>query len=510
MKNKSKYILETIRLSEIYDNSATVDARLVGVSDKTITLIRRKAKKLGLTYQKAKEMGYKKLGQFFDSKRRRNKAMVMPDWHAVHQSLQSHKHATLVQLHHEYKLQYGECAYAYSQFTHLYREFARKVDISMRQTHHPGQSTFIDFAGKTIKFFDELTGKKKQAYIFVGVLGCSQYTFAWACPGQTSLDWIEGCNQMFQFFGGVSESLVPDNPKAVVTKSGKSLVLNSMFQDMAEHYGIAVHPARVKKPQDKSLAELGVLFVTRWITAPLSRRKYFSIDEINQDIPELLAHLNERKFRRMPGSRKSRFIEMDKPVLNMCPSKPYRRLRWVSEQKVDSTYHIYIEGHAYSLPFRYAHERVGAWIGHKTIEFIHDGLRIAIHKRSFVDGGCTTNPRHRPPSHAAYASRTRKHYLEWARSIGEFSTVAIEAQFKQRPEHSVIALKACENLKDLAKKYDEIRFENACERAKKEAALTVKSIGSILRRKLDMYESDEFLPIYNQSHENIRGAGYFQ
>lgn len=510
MKNKSKYILEIIRLAEQQQNSASADARLSGVTDKTVARIRDKTKKLGLTYKDAKALGYKKLRQVFSTKYQRNKGVVMPVWSLVHKALQAHKHATLIQLHHEYKLLHGANAYGYSQFTHYYRSFIEKIDISMRQTHHPGEQVFIDFAGKTILYFDERLNEKKKAFLFVGVLGCSQYTFAWACPGQTTQDWVEGCNQLFKFLNGVPESIVPDNPKAVVTKPGKDLVLNATFQDMAEYYGITVIPARVRKPKDKSLAELGVLFVTRWITAPLSRRKYFSIDEINNDIPELLTHLNERKFRRLPGTRKSRFIEMDKPVLKPRPGKLYERLKWISEQKVDPNYHLYVDGHSYSVPSKFARERVGAWIGEKTIEFMHDGLRVAVHTRSFVKGGCTTNPLHRPPSHAAYASKTKSYYLDWAKKIGEYAELAVLEQFKGKPKYSTTALKACSNLKKLARCHDASRFEKACERAKNEAALTVKSISSILRRKLDLYDSEEFSPIFIQNHENVRGASYFQ
>ncbi|NVJ65361.1 MAG: IS21 family transposase [Gammaproteobacteria bacterium] len=509
MKKKSDYVLEIIRLDEFSDNSAVFDAGLVGVTDKTVAAIRRKKKELGLNYADAKAMGLKKLGLLFDAKRRRKKDKVMPDWTLVHKAMQMHKHATLIQLHHEYKLMHGKNAYAYSQFTHYYREFIKKIDLSMRQTHHPGEQIFIDFAGKPIHYLDEQTGERKKAYIFVGVLGFSQYTFAYACEGQTAEDWVQACIEMYKFFNGVTQSLVPDNPKAVVLKSGKDLVLNPTFQDMAQHYGTFVIPARVRKPQDKSLAEIGVLIVTRWITVPLNRRKYFSIDEINRDIPELLTFINNRKFKRLPGTRYERFVESDKPQLIQHPAKPYRRLRFVSDQKVDPTYHIYIDGHAYSVPFTLVGERVSAWVGYKIVELIHDGLRVAIHKRSKVQGEHTTNPKHCPPSHAAFADLNKDVYLSWAKGIGEFAGKAIESQFINKPSYSSVALKACEKLKDLAKKYGEERFENACKRADKEASLTAKSIASILRSRLDLYDPEEYSNIFVTNHENLRGSQYY-
>lgn len=506
-KNYGAIILEVIRLKEQSDNPATVDARMIGVTDKTVSRIRRKAAELGLTYEQARTMGHKKLARMFDAKRMRKRGMVMPNWTLVHRALQQHKHACLIQLHHEYQLAHGHKAYKYSWFTENYGKFIKKVDIALRRVHHPGEQVFIDFAGKPVYYFDPDTGQKKKAFIFVGVLGCSQYTFAWACPALTTEDWVEGCNQMFRFFGGIPESIVPDNAKPVVTKPGKDLVLNPVFQAMAEHYQTLVSPARVRKPKDKSLAELGVLFVTRWITVPLNRKKFFSVDEINAAIPELLEHLNARKFRRLPGNRKQRFLEMDKPVLRRLPNKLFRRLRFVSPQKPDWSGHIFIDNHGYSVPYDKVNERVSAWVGHRTVELMQDGLRIAVHRRSKVQGTTTTNPKHIPPNKKAYNNVSKRYYLEWAKGVGSCAMQAIEAQFEVGRNDT--ALRACENLHKLGKKYGRERFELACQHAEKYTEFTVKSIKSILLHKLDLHYAESVASKVVTSHEYLRGSDYY-
>lgn len=506
-KNYGKAILETIRLKEQSNNPATVDARMVGFSDKTITRTRRKADEFGLTYEKARQMGYKKLARMFDAKRMAKRDMVRPDFTLVHKAMQSHKHACLIQLHHEYQLQHGDKAYKYSWFTENYGKFVKKIDIALRRTHHPGEQVFIDFAGKPVYYYDFKTGEKKKAFIFVGVLGCSQYTFAWACPGQTTEDWVEACVQMFKFFKGVPESIVPDNAKAVVTKAGKDLVLNTVFKAMAEHYAVLPIPTRVRKPKDKSLAELGVLFVTRWITVPLNRQKFFSIDEINAAIPELLKHLNERKFRRLPGNRVERYKEMDLPKLHPLPAKPFRRLRFVSPQKTDWSGHIFIDNHGYSVPFDKVNEPVYAWVNHRTIELMQDGLRIAVHRRSKVQGTTTTNPKHIPPNKKAYKNVSKRYYLEWAQDVGRYAYQAIDAQFKVGRNDT--ALRACEKLKKLAKRFGSERFESACRHAEKYTEFTAKSITSILTHKLDLYYSEAAVSKVVTEHENLRGSNYY-
>jgi transposase len=130
------------------------------------------------------------------------------------------------------------------------------------------------------------------------VLGYSNYTFACATAGQTSADWLQGQRLALEFLGGVPEVIVPDNPKALVTKACRyEPDLNPAYQDFAQHYGTAVVPARVRKPRDKAKVEGGVLIVERWILARLRHRTFFSLAELNAAIAELVGDLNLRAFK---------------------------------------------------------------------------------------------------------------------------------------------------------------------------------------------------------------------
>jgi len=76
---------------------------------------------------------------------------------------------------------------------------------------------------------------------------------------------------------------------------------NPTYQDMASHYGVAVLPARVRRPRDKAKVEAGVQVVERWILAALRHRTFFSLAELNTAIRELLEKLNARPFKKLPG-----------------------------------------------------------------------------------------------------------------------------------------------------------------------------------------------------------------
>jgi transposase len=314
---------------------------------------------------------------------------------------------------------------------------------------------------------------------------------------------------MCRFFGGTPQVVVPDNLKAAVTRPGREPEINRVYRELARHYRFVIVPARVRKPRDKAKAEVGVQFAQRWVSAALRNQKFFSLAEINAAIAELLPRLNERPFKRFPGCRRSRFLELDKPMLRPLPSQPFQYGEWTGMQKIGLDYHIYVDKHYYSVPCALVHESVDARLSHHAVEIFHKGKRIATHVRSHEVGGHTTLPEHQPPEHRQYAEQTQARFVAWAQTIGTATVAAVQHQFASRP-YGLLAQQACSTLQSLAKTYGEQRFETACRRAQAIGSLTVKSIRSILQRKLKDPAHLETAQVVNLPHHaNIRGASYF-
>ncbi len=434
----------------------------------------------------------------------------LPDWEMIHTKMQR-KHQVLLELWEEYCLFDPDDAYSYSQFTYYYRRYCAKLDVTMRQHHVAGEVVFTDFCGKRIPYRSSDKSEIQYAEIFVACMGCSNYTFAYAVPSQKLSHWIEAHNAMFQFLGGVPQVEVPDNLRSAVTKAGKIPEINRTYNDMARHYGITIIPSRVRKPQDKAKAENAVRLITVWVINRLQQETFFSVAEINARIRELLESFNNRSFKRLPGTRTSRFYELDKPLLEPLPVEPFEYAEWVSKQKVGPDYHVYVDNHAYSVPFTLVSEHIEARLSEKVVELYFNGKRVATHPRQFQSGGHTTNPEHRPEKHKAYAEQTADNFIKWSRAIGPMAMQAVVAQFDGKPEFSYVGRSACGQLQTLAKQYGEDRFEQACARAGAIKSFTVKSIRSILQRKLDMADREE-VPIQTHLplHQNVRGSQYFE
>jgi transposase len=310
------------------------------------------------------------------------------------------------------------------------------------------------------------------------------------------------------FLGGTPEVLVPDNLKAGV-KSPHLYEpdLNPTYLDFAQHYGVAVIPARVRRPKDKSKVEVGVQVVERWILARLRNHTFFSLAELNGAIRELLAELNSRPMRHLGQSRRELFECLDKPALAPLPTRPYEFARW-KKARVHIDYHVSFEKHYYSVPYTLIGKEVDIRATEKTIEIFYRRKRRASHRRSTRQGRYSTQNEHMPPAHQKYSDWSPERFLRWAAEIGPDTTRLIAAVLETR-RHPQQAYRSCLGILGLGKRYTDVRLEAACHRALPAGIRSYKGIRNILDNKLDQLEVDQPPAAPLPPHTNIRGETYY-
>jgi transposase len=400
-------------------------------------------------------------------------------------------------------------AYRYSRFCQLYRAWAGKLKLSMRQIHRAGEKLFVDYTGHTLEIVDRHGGEIRTAQIFVAVLGASNYTFAEATWSQNLSDWLGSHRRCFEFLGGIPQIVVPDNLRSGVSKACRyEPDLNPSYQELAEHYGTAIIPARVRKPQDKAKAEVAVQIVERWILARLRNRTFFSLTEANTAISELLVDLNTRRFKKLPGSRRGAFETLDRPALQQLPATAYQFAQW-KKVRVNIDYHVEIDGHYYSVPYKLHGKQLDARFTSGCVECYHQNQRVASHARSYIKGQHTTLVEHMPKAHKDYAEWTPARLISWAASNGPQTAALVEAIIKSR-SHPQQGFRAAMGLIRLGKIYSTERLEAACALAMAGEAFSFKSVKSILKTGLDQQPTQpELFQTEPIAHSNIRGGNYY-
>ena len=433
---------------------------------------------------------------------------AMPDWATVHQEL-TRKGVTLALLWQEYKAQHPE-GYQYSRFCDLYGAWRASLDRCLRQEHRAGEKLFVDYAGQTVPVQDRLTGTIRQAQIFVAVLGASNYTYAEATWTQTLPDWTSSHVRAFAAFGGVPQIVVPDNLRSGVTKTCRyEPELNPTYANLAQHYGVAVIPARVRKPRDKAKVEAGVLLVERWILACLRHQSFFSLAELNTAIAVCLDRLNRRSFKKLPGCRQSQFDAVDRPALQPLPTEPYVYAEWrMARVNIDA--HIEVEGHYYSVPSPLIHMALDVRLTVTTVECFHKNQRVASHVRSAERGRHTTVTAHLPSAHQRYLEWSPSRLIQWAETVGPATAAVVTAILARRP-HPEQGYRSCLGILRLGHAYSPARLEAACRRAQALEAFAYKSVQSILKTGLDQQPLVDPAPTVPLpfEHDHLRGATYY-
>jgi len=500
---------EILRLKFEADLGNHKIGRALGISASTVWEALMRAQAAGITWPLPEEMSEGELERrLYPSANAvvRQNANI-PDWPKVQTELHK-KHVTLRLLWEEYKLAYPD-GYEYSWFCQHFRAWQKDIDVVMRQEHKLGEKVFVDWAGDTIPIIEQETGEVSDCYLFLGVLGVSNYIFACPALRQDSATFLSLHVHMFEFFGGVPELLIIDNLKTGVTSpSYYEPDLNPAYAALAEHYGCAVLPARPRRPKDKAKVENAVLFAERRIFAALRNRRFFSLDEVKEAAAVELAKLNERPFQKLPGSRRSVFVAEERPALGPLPERPYEH-RDRKKARIHIDYHVELFGHYYSVPYEYAGKEAEIRYTPTVVEIFHEGVRIASHVRDDTKGRATTNPEHMPPRHRHYLEWSPERFESWARKIGpetERLVVAVMARFR----HPALGYRSCLGILRLSERYGAARLEAAAARTLRFGGASYKSVNHILKSGLDQKPMSAPGPAPEPLfHENLRGPDYF-
>jgi transposase len=432
----------------------------------------------------------------------------VPDWPDVNHEL--HRKGVTLQLTWlEYRERHPD-GFGYSWFCQTYRTWQGRLDLVMRQEHRAGEKLFVDFAGMTLPITDPETGEVWQAQLFVAVLGASNYTYAEALASQELPHWIGAHVHAFAFLGGCPAIIVPDNLRSGVTRPHRyEPDINRTYEEMAAHYSSVIIPARAGKPRDKAKAEQGVLLAERWILAALRDRTFFSLAEANAAIAERLAWLNERPFRKLPGSRRELFESLDRPALRPLPAHPYE-FATRKTAKVNIDYHLEVDRHWYSVPYQLVGRHCDIRVTATIVEVLHKGRRVASHPRSGKQRQFSTEPAHMPESHRRHAEWTPGRIVAWAERSGPATGELVTEIMASRP-HPEQGFRSCLGIMRLGRRYGDDRLEAAAVRALAIRAHSYRSVESILKAGLDAQPLPGDEPVMTiGDHANVRGAAYYE
>ncbi len=419
----------------------------------------------------------------------------------------SQKHMTRRLLHEEYVSEIPE-PLKYSQFCFILQQKTQKPLISGMLSHKAGDKLYLDFTGTKFKWNDE-SGESHVEEVFVATNGASSRFYAQPVANQKQETFAWATEKAFIHFGGVPNAVVTDCLKSAVIKNdGYEPEHNRLFERLLEHYGAVNIPARPYRPKDKAVVESTVNIVYRRIFKKLEGKTYPHRQAMLDAWMATLLKVNQEPFQKLPGSRMSRFEELDKPAMKPLP-KTLFPLKKVLKQKINRKLFVYLSDDrtSYSVPHSLHGRHVEVLISTDTIEIWYDNLCFATHERK-SGAGKVINSDHLPENQKWYETRNLDESLRSAENYGIHVKSWAAKQIKCQP-HPDIAIRIISGLLALAKKYPE-RIDTACRIGLKTDPPALRQLRQIIKSGEDLVVTEaEHLTFSLPFHENVRGPEYY-
>lgn len=400
--------------------------------------------------------------------------------------------------------------YGYSQFCEYYNRWDECHKATLHIEQHPGDKMYIDFTGSKLSVVDVLTGEIKEVEVFVSVLGYSGLTYVKACASQKKEDFLPCIVSALEYYGGVPKVLVPDNLKSAVDKASKyEPQINKDLLDLGNHYGLAIMPARSRKPTDKAWVERMVAIVYNRIFAPLRNQIFTNLQELNIAIAEQLEIHNSLPLQKRKENRWELFEQGEKVFLQAMPQQRYE-LKEYQQSKVMKNCHVQLhkDRHYYSVPYKHIGKMAKIIYTYSHVSIYCDRERVAYHIRNYKEHKYTTVKEHLPTTHQFVSDWNPDKFTGWAARIDPIVEAYIKKvlENKSYPEQTY---RSCVGILSFEKKASRERLIAACQRASTYGVFNYKVIEQIINNKLDRQPTETTqgtLPL----HDNIRGAGYYK
>ena len=440
----------------------------VGCSRRDVSEVKKTVTARGITAGLVESMTDTDVQALFpDGRKRVSDEYESPDFAAVLRSMKANRHFTLQQGWRKYVGAGGlSKKYGYAQYCHLFGEHLRVNDLVATLQHEPGRAILIDWAGDTIDLVDAVTGEITRAYLFVAVLPFSGALFCHAATNMKSEAWLDAHVRAFSFFGGVTQIIVPDNPTTSThrrTLGDAERVVNARYQQLADHYGTAVVPARVRKPRDKAAVESAVNVVNKRVIGYLAEDVFSTLSELNAEIAVRVHEINH-DIRRANDTTRWELFEADEAAhLAPLPADRFEEVEW-KELKVGRNYHLSCDSQHYSVPFTFAGRLLRVRMTSSRVTVFDGQAILCEHARQLGrKGQYSTLPEHVPKQHRDIDGLwSRRWFLDRARSFGP-ATVSVIEQVLDRQKIEAQGYLDCQNILEGLGKRNRGRLEATCQ-----------------------------------------------
>jgi len=361
----------------------------------------------------------------------------------------------------------------------------RTPDLTVPLHFQPGEAAQVDFGYGPI-LYDERTGREEKTWFFIMMLCWSRHQYVELVTHQDIETWLNCHQNAFNWFGGVVNKVIIDNPKCAITKACYyEPEVQRSYEELAQSYEFIISACPPRDPQKKGRVESGVKYVKRNF---LPLRTFKSLQDANQQLKRwILQTAGNRHHGSTYRKPLSQFSEIEQQQLKPLPKNPPEIASWYRVKPYRNC-HVRHQKNFYSVPHALYGKALWLKLTPTTVTVYDQHQLIAMHPRLFGVGGYSTKHEHLPNRARFYFTRNEDWCLVESKAIGTHTEQVVK---KLLADPTRDLLRAAQGVLALKKTYGAKRLEQACQRAIYFNAVTQQTIKKILSTGLDAYCVDE-------------------
>jgi transposase len=382
----------------------------------------------------------------------------------------------------------------------------QKVTVRMAETEH-GEVAQADF-GRMGLVFDPESGCSRVLHALVVTLIRSRFLYVYLTHLQTFEAVINGLENAWISFSGVTRRLIIDNMKTAVVKADRyEPVFTRTFLDYSQHRGFIIDSAVVRHPEGKGTVENQIRYV---------RENFFKGEEF---IDCEHAQREADKWCRTTAGLRIHGTTRQRPLL-VFEQEEQKRLLPLSAERFDvpafatctvhRDHHIMFKKGGYSVPTKYIGKEVDVRGDSALVRIYYKNQLIKTLER-VAAGKRNTDYNDYPKEKSAYAMRDVEYYkrkaAEGGAKQGEFMAELLSGDVPWA------FIRQAQKLLRLNDKYGAARVEVACQRALAFGLMNVSRVERIITQALESSPSQTkpagIVTPLSSAARFVRSADYF-
>jgi len=247
---------------------------------------------------------------------------------------------------------------------------------SVRFETAPGHQAQIDFGQKRITIADQVV----KVFLLVVVLSYSRRIFTKAFLAERQDDWREGIAEAFRHFGGVTQVVLGDNPRALVDgrDATGAVRFHPAYLAFAKDWGFEPRACAPYRARTKGKTEAGVKYVKR---NALAGRAFTSFAALEEHLVGWMREADERVHGTTHQIPRERFERDEQALLRPLPAKPLPTRQRRLTRRVSNDALVDVDAVRYSVPHRLVRANVEVAVGDTEVRIFHLGEVVAVHLR---------------------------------------------------------------------------------------------------------------------------------